>query len=47
MILSYDDSILCGTSVMAQDLKPYPRTDRQGGNNLHVVVYQPSRVKAS
>ena len=31
---------------MAQNLKTYPRTDGQGGDNVHVVVYQLSSVKA-
>ena len=31
---------------MALDLKTYPRTDGQGDDNVHVVVYEPSSVKA-
>ena len=41
----FHDYILRGTRVMAPDLKTYPRTDGQGGDNVHVVVYQPSSVK--
>ena len=43
---TFDDSILCGTRVLALYLKTYPRTDGQGGDNIDVVVYQPSSVKA-
>ena len=38
----FHDSILCGTRVMALDLK----TDGQGGDNVHVEVYHPPSVKA-
>ena len=31
---------------MALDLKTYPRTDGQDGDNVHVIVYQPLSVKA-
>ena len=31
---------------MAQDSKPKLRTDGLGGDNVHVVVDQPSSVKA-
>ena len=31
---------------MARDLKTYPRTDGHGGDNVHVVVYQSSSIKA-
>ena len=31
---------------MARDLKPQPRTDGQGGENVHDLVYQLSSVKA-
>ena len=31
---------------MTRDLKTYPRTDGQGGENAHVLVHQPSSVKA-
>ena len=42
----FHDSILCGTRVMARDSKNSCEPNGQGGDNVHIVVYQPSSVKA-
>ena len=46
IFVKFHDPILCGARVMARDFKTYTRTDGQGGDNVHVVVEQPSSVKA-